>query len=263
MTFTVFRHFCASLLALAALMAASASAQIGPNPCSPVVDAPASDSTVPQDFRIRILPGDFSNCRIDEIRYAIIETASDGQNRTVFFRKSDCCEFMQTGHPLVERRAPADKLKPGTNYVVQAQFVDRTVDLYGGIDHMRAELGPIAVIPVTTESSDMRTRRHGDESTRLDAMVFALDMAGRFGHGRAASEADARRTALDFCDATNCRIVSEPTRNRCHALAQRTEGGYWWGVGADERLPEAEGKARGFCERGHGGTCDLVYSYCQ
>ena len=252
-----------SFLTLAALLALTIPASAAPKPCSPVIAAPSSDSTVPQDFRLRILPGDFSDCRIDEIRYAVIEIRPDGQNRTVFFRKSDCCEFMQTGHPLVDRRAPARKLKPETDYVVQAQFVDRTFKLYGGLDHVRDELGPIAVVPVTTEESDMRTRRHGDETTRPDAMIFALDMSGRFGHGRGATVAEARRKALDFCGTSDCRAVSDPTRKRCHALAQRTRGGYWWGVGAAASKPEAARTARRFCERSHDGDCTVAYSYCK
>lgn len=238
-------------------------ADAAPNPCSPVIAAPQSGSTVPQNFRIRILPGDFSDCRIDELRYAIVEISPDGGNRTVYFTKSDCCEFMQTGHPLVDMRAPEDKLKPDTDYVVQAQFVDRTVNIFGGLDHMRAELGPIAVIPVTTEKSETRTRRHGDENTRPDAMVFALDMMGRFGHGRAASVSEASRIALDYCDGADCRTVSEPTREQCHALAQRTTGGYWWGIGAAATDAEAQRLAQGFCERGHDGTCTMAYSYCK
>ncbi|WP_397542510.1 DUF4189 domain-containing protein [Roseovarius salis] len=253
----------ASLLAFTAFMMAPDAATAAPKPCSPVVDAPRSGSTVPQDFPIRILPGDFSDCRIDEVRYAIVEIREGRANRTVHFHKADCCDFMQTGKPVLERRAPARKIEPGTYYVVQAQFVDRTLKVFGGLDHIRAELGPIAVVPVTTEKSDMRTRRHGDESTGPDAMVFALDMAGRFGHGRGASVAQARKTALDFCGAAACRIVSEPTRKTCHALAQRTRGGYWWGVGAGGTKATAEGNARRFCQQGHGGDCDVVYSYCK
>jgi hypothetical protein len=263
MPFTRPELFRLPLLVMALLMTLGMPASAAPKPCGPVIDSPASGSTVPQDFRIRILPGDFSDCRIDEIRYAVIEIRPDGENRTVFFRKSDCCDFMQTGHPLVDRRAPERKLKPGTDYVVQAQFVDRTFKLYGGLDHIRDELGPIAVVPVTTEDSNMRTRKHGDESTRPDAMIFALDMSGRFGHGRAPTAEGASRKALEFCGASECQTVSRPTRKTCHALAQRTQGGYWWGVGAGARKAEAERLARRFCERGHGGSCQLAYSYCK
>lgn len=251
------------VIAMFAALLDTPTAHAAPNPCSPVIDAPQDGDTVPRDFSIRILPGDFSDCRIDELRYAVIEINPEGRNRTVLFRKSDCCEFMQTGHPLVERQAPAGELKSGTDYVVQAQFVDRTLKVFGGLDHIRAELGPIAVIPVTTEESDTRTRRHGDETTRPDAMVFALDMAGRFGHGRAASVAEASRTALDYCGSADCRTVSQPTRARCHALAQRTQGGYWWGIGAGDTDANAKTLARRFCERDQQGTCQVVYSYCK
>lgn len=103
----------------------------------------------------------------------------------------------------------------------------------------------------------------GGDQDQYDPMVFALDMTGGFGHGRGLTDEQASRTALDFCDAQGCRVVLEPERARCHALAQYTRDGYWWGVGAAQRLDLARARAFRFCERNAPGECEIDYTYCQ
>ena len=114
----------------------------------------------------------------------------------------------------------------------------------------------MAVIPVRTKTSDGR-------ANGFDPMVFALDMNGRYGHGRGETVAKAGNAALDFCDAQGCRLVSEPVRARCHALAHRTQGGYWWGAGAGPTATAAQSRAQNFCTDAAPGACETAYTYCQ
>lgn len=75
-----------------------------------------------------------------------------------------------------------------------------------------------------------------------------------FDSKRAASDA-----ALDYCNASDCKVVYNFT-NSCAALAAGPDGGY--GVDWDVKLRRAERKALRACANYSSGGCQIVVSAC-
>lgn len=88
-------------------------------------------------------------------------------------------------------------------------------------------------------------------------MAFAIGENGRWGHGAANTQYQARQFALDNCG-SGCRIDNE-TQDRCHAIAT-VPGAFWYGT-ADTQS-KAENFAFGFCNA-IAKNCRVEYSYCR
>lgn len=218
--------------------------------CTPVLESPADGARVDTGFRLTIgVKMTPDNCQVDEIQVTIFDVAAE---RTAYSFTAECCDVITNRDPVVDKPIPDGKLQPGRTYSIGAWFYDKHLGFSPGTG------GALARVETRGGSGD--TRQQG---VRPQPMVFAVDGTGRFGHGMAETERKARRTALDYCDGPECHVVDRPVRAQCHALAQRTRGGYWWGVGAGSTESDAITKAIHFCERGHDGACDLSYSYCQ
>ncbi len=243
-------------LGVVALLFGAQVAEAKAKPCAPIIDTPKSDTSVSTQFKITVRPDMTQNCRVDEIRVEITEIVPGGNNRQAYYSEAECCDFLSIDTPVIDRRVPEGVLEPDTRYSLKVQFLDRTFNILESMDTIRAEYGPLAVVPVRTKPAQR-------QSGGFDPMIFALDMNGRFGHGRGETVAQAGNTALDYCGAQACRLVSDPVRQRCHALAQRTRGGYWWGVGAGSTATAARSRAQDFCTDAAPGSCETVYTYCQ
>lgn len=88
-------------------------------------------------------------------------------------------------------------------------------------------------------------------------MAFAVGQNGRWGHGAANTQYQARQYALNNCG-SGCRIDHE-TQDKCQALAT-TPSGFWYGTANTAR--QAESFAFGFCSASSG-NCRIEYSYCR
>lgn len=99
--------------------------------------------------------------------------------------------------------------------------------------------------------------QHYNKQNNGGWMAFAIGPNGRWGHGAASSQFQARQFALNNCGA-NCRIDAE-TQSNCQALAT-APGQFWYGdAGSAQR---AEQNALNFCTAKSSG-CRVEYSYCR
>lgn len=89
-------------------------------------------------------------------------------------------------------------------------------------------------------------------------MAFAVNIDGRFGHGKAATQRDAEAFALQYCG-SDCRI-EDVTTAQCHALAT-VPGAFWFGAAATPT--QAQDYAMGFCRNAGARDCRIDYSICQ
>mgnify|MGYP006282909849 CR=1 FL=1 len=261
---------CFIRLALIALAAAfglflTGAAQAAPNPCPPVIDEPQDGASVPPEFRIVVSPGRApGGCKIDRVFVRIVDTTTGQQ---VYRRIDDCCDAWMTGQPVFDAVVPEEDLRPDRQYNIQVAFADQTgmwarMFRPGDIwEDLADERSAPAMIMVNTSEPLYRTARQAQNGR--SAMVFAVDRTGRFGHAAAGEPDAARAQALDYCDRDACEIIDEPVRAQCHALAQYTDGAYWWGVGAAETEDVARRRAERFCEQNAPGACEVDYAYCQ
>ncbi len=88
-------------------------------------------------------------------------------------------------------------------------------------------------------------------------MAFAVGQNGRWGHGAANTQYQARQFALNNCG-SGCRIDHE-TQEKCQALAT-TPGTFWYGTA--NTASQAESFAFQFCSA-TSGSCRIEYSYCR
>lgn len=103
--------------------------------------------------------------------------------------------------------------------------------------------------------------RGGAQSTSAGGagfMAFAVNIDGRFGHGKAATQREAEAFALQFCG-SDCRI-EDVTTAQCHALAT-VPGAFWFGAAATPA--QAQDYAMGFCRNAGARDCRIDYSICQ
>ncbi len=240
-------------------------AQAAPKPCPPVIEQPRDGAAVTPEFRIVVSPGRAKGgCEIDKIYIRIFDKATEQQ---VFARFPECCDAWATGRPVFDAVVPEGELEPDREYTVSAAFSDQTSGLArtfrpGDIwDDLADERSDAATVDVTTSKSLYRTARQAQEER--SAMVFAVDRSGRFGHAAAGDPDAARAQALEYCDREACEIIDHPVRAQCHALAQYTDGAYWWGVGAAGEEDVARRRAERFCEENAPGACSVDYAYCQ
>lgn len=205
-----------------------------------------------------------SGCKIDKIFVRVVDVST---GRQAYRSIAECCDVILTGSPVVDTVIPAEDLQPDTQYNIQVAFADstgtwaRTLRPGDIWDALADERSAPAMIMVTTSEPLYRTARQAQSD--LDAMVFAVDRQGRFGHAAAATSDAARQQALEFCGRSNCEIIDEPLRTQCHALAQHTSSGYWWGIGTAESEAEARQRADRYCEANFDGQCTVDYAYCQ
>ncbi|WP_146190685.1 DUF4189 domain-containing protein [Marinicauda salina] len=247
------------MLALGGTAFIAPSAAAAPNPCEPILAEPENNAAVTPRFDIRIfVDGSIEGCDVDGINLRVFEAES---GRQVYADTSDCCQSYSTETPIVDMTMPEGSTRPDTRYNIHVALRDDARGLSFGTDSFSDQLSAPAVVTVTTSESLYRTARQPQQG--LDAMVFAVDRRGRYGHAKAPDPEAARRSALEFCGNSDCEVIDEPVRARCHALAQRTEGGYWWGVGTGSSETDATANARRFCERAAPGGCEIDYSYCQ
>jgi hypothetical protein len=249
----MFRPVVSGAAALVMLAMAHLATPAGAHPagaCTPVLEKPAQGAAVTPQFDVRVkVDMSTNNCQVDRIRLRVFDKGADNM---VFSRQWECCDVITNRDPVVDFSIPDGELREDTTYIVSVRFYDKHIGFSPGSDPAMAE--------VRTTIPQYRTKR---QAQGFQPMVFAVNRKGRFGHGKAGSAAQARRTALDFCDAPGCEIVSKPVRARCHALAQRTRGGYWWGVGAGGSEDAARDRAKRFCEQNQQGSCKISYTHCQ
>ncbi|WP_026758527.1 DUF4189 domain-containing protein [Sediminimonas qiaohouensis] len=246
-------HTAATLAVFLSLFVVFGGTQAAAHPagaCQPVLKVPNEGQAVTPEFDIKVF-GNLvpDNCQIDRMTLHVFDK---DRGTNVFSRDIDCCDVITNYKPLIDMTVPAGELQPDTNYQVVVRFYDKHIGFSPGSDP--------AIVNVKTTVPQYRTKR---QAQQFDPMAFALDKKGRFGHGRGKTEKKARDVALGFCDAPGCTIVSEPVRARCHALAQRTQGGFWWGVGAADTQAKAQQRAERFCEQNQSGQCRIDYTYCQ
>lgn len=96
-----------------------------------------------------------------------------------------------------------------------------------------------------------------------DWTAYAVDGRGKFGHGRAATQAQASDYALGYCGSARCFVVMT-SEARCVALATSNHNGYWVGTGASDTSQQASRLARRFCsENAPRSSCNINHTYCQ
>ena len=95
-------------------------------------------------------------------------------------------------------------------------------------------------------------------------MAFAADERGALGHGKGISRGQAEQNAMNFCGNDNCRVI-DVTQNSCHAFADSSQGGYWYGYasGGDPQVAQeaAHINCAGFAAAP--ASCEMRYSICQ
>lgn len=241
------------LLAAAGLSGATGAAAHPAGACNPVLEAPKDGAQVATDFTLRVgVSFPRSRCDVDRIDVHIVDVAS---GNTVYSSTSDCCDVITSHQPVIDRSIPKGELATNRDYRLTVRFYDKHLN------------GPASSAPaiafVTTEPPRSAGGKQGTQGNGLDAMAFAVDKKGHFGHGRAPTEAQARKYAIRNCGQADCSLAVPPVRARCVALADSTRNGYWLGVGAAKSEGGAITRAIGFCEQGNGGKCRIEYSYCQ
>lgn len=96
-------------------------------------------------------------------------------------------------------------------------------------------------------------------------MAFAADEMGTLGHGKGRSRVEAEATALQNCGPNaSCRVI-DATQNNCHAYAQSTEGGYWYGYSSGPSTDVAQNSALQNCGNFAAvpRSCQVTYSICR
>lgn len=97
---------------------------------------------------------------------------------------------------------------------------------------------------------------------KADAMAYAVDGAGAFGHGRAPAAEAARRIALDYCTQSACKIVLE-TSERCTVLVEGFGQGYRaFGAGAASRGAAEEQAMKACTASSPSANCRVRHWYC-